>query len=174
MWLRFGNQKWQAFFRNFASGGKPARLSLVVQRPVFEAIPQARSVRQGNSSQVAPSCCATRLSARACHAPWRRQAAAKGCAVERSRGVGRRARSATRGAFGTALDPRFVTVRNMIISVTMCSDMLFKNLAEKWLRIRNQKWQGFFLKSCTSRLVKINAGVFTSSQVCFSSRGDGS
>ena len=72
------------FFRNFASGGKPARLSLVVQRPVFEAIPQARSVRQGNSSQVAPSCCATRLSARACHAPWRRQAAAKGCAVERT------------------------------------------------------------------------------------------
>ena len=66
------------------------------------------------------------------------------CTAIKSRGVGRRARSATRGAVGTALDPRFVTVRNMIISVTMCSDMLFKKVAEKWLRIRNQKWQGFF------------------------------
>ena len=72
------------------------------------------------------------------------RAAPAQCTAIKSRGVGRRARSATRGAVGTALDPRFVTVRNMIISVTMCSDMLFKKVTEKWLRIRNQKWQGFF------------------------------
>ena len=109
-----------------------------MQRPVFGAILQARSVRQGNSSQVAPSCCAARASARAC------RAAPAQCTAIKSRGVGRRARSATRGAVGTAFDPRFVTVRNMIISVTMCSDMLFKKVAEKWLRIHNQKWQVFF------------------------------
>ena len=141
--------------------GKPARLSLAVQRPVFEAILQARSVRQGNSSQVAPSCCAARAVARACPAPWRRQAAAKGCAVERTPAASEPRRASamhsdqvarrwppraqrTRGAVGTALDPRFVTVRNMIISVTMCSNMLFKILAVKRLRIRNQKWQDFF------------------------------
>ena len=71
------------------------------------------------------------------------RAAPAQCTAIKSRDDGRRARSATRGAVGTALGPRFVTVRNMIISVTMCSNMLFIFLAEKWLRIRNQKWQDF-------------------------------
>ena len=77
------------------------------------------------------------------------RAAPAQCTAIGPRGVGSQAHSATRGAVDTAFATRFVTVRNMIISLTMCSNLLFIFLAEKWLRIRNQKWQDFLsLHAC--------------------------
>ena len=197
MWLRFGNQKWQAFFWKSHSSHLKISLAAASQRASHWQCKGKSSRRSCKQDLCAKAIAAKWRQAAARPARQRGRALLPGgdrplpkgvrssarlrrasraapaqCTAIKSRGVGRRARSATRGAVGTALDPRFVTVRNMIISVTMCSERLFNFLAEKWLRIRNQKWHGF-LAYCLNRFCKMHVCITPSKNVWRRPKGAG-
>ena len=81
-----------------------------------------------------------------------------------SRDSGCHTYNATRDAVDTAFAIELATAGHVMVSVTMCSERLFNLLAEKWLRIRNQKWQGFFVMLPESALQ--NACVHNPEQQC--------
>ena len=147
----------------------------------METLLRARFERHGNGSQVAPSGRAARPPARTRPAPRRWRAVAVGGTAERapvasdsrhsnpahavgSRDSGCHTYNATRDAVDTAFAIELATAGHVMVSVTMCSERLFNFLAEKWLRIRNQKWQGFF--SMLPESVLQNACVHNPEQQC--------